>query len=592
MSDRPKLKRGTELWVNSKWYADVLVADKNVVKLGFSARDAGGKRVLEVEVPADSIYLEGGTDRLQHVGIDEDVLKDKMGNNLDTIVRMGDITGVLESYEAEDVYTGYPSAVITEAYGFADKFRDGTPINRRELTFIALYGAKKGFNENLVAWARKRLCSVVLSEIDSGLQVREARPSNDLGRVSFEEFDNVVLESGLDPLTVALHIAYVNEDGAATANAGVAGMGAYASPGMPSAPGVADGTPGSDIAVTGTKSGLKSFSWQRLRDKGKELVDYRNSKKDMAKLKKMKKVNQIVGNNGMYNVIEGVNESTIEKVVAGLGVKWNELKGMTAREVTETKMAYRILTRMLKNESVSAGERKFLTAQAADLGKILGHVAVKLLPVPVPITPMLMFLEKKTGISFFPKDNRGHLSTNEDAGHVPPQYDPDDQEHYDALSDTGYFGKRAAGCVFVSKNTGRFMLVLRSAQVEQDGTWGNCGGAHKENEEPWKAAFREAKEETGYKGKIDLIPAYVYTDGDFRYSNFFAVVEDEFVPELGWEADDYRWCTLDDKPSPLHFGVSALIKDEDSRYFLEEMESRAKNNETANHMAINPLLKS
>lgn len=45
-------------------------------------------------------------------------------------------------------------------------------------------------------------------------------------------------------------------------------------------------------------------------------------------------------------------------------------------------------------------------------------------------------------------------------------------------------------------------------------TLGNCGGAHKKDESPEKAAEREGREETGYEGKITMIPSLVFKNQD------------------------------------------------------------------------------
>lgn len=149
--------------------------------------------------------------------------------------------------------------------------------------------------------------------------------------------------------------------------------------------------------------------------------------------------------------------------------------------------------------------------------------------------------------------------------HTPPKVEHGDHEHYRALRQTGFFGEQAAGCVAMAKTTGKFLVVLRSAEVEEPGTWGNVGGAHKSDEPAKTAAMRELHEETGYDGSMAMVPLMRFQKGTFVYQNFLALVDDEFTPDLGWEATDYRWCSLDDLPSPLHFGIKALLNDPASR---------------------------
>lgn len=140
--------------------------------------------------------------------------------------------------------------------------------------------------------------------------------------------------------------------------------------------------------------------------------------------------------------------------------------------------------------------------------------------------------------------------------------DPNQDVHYDALHKTGFFGKRGAGCLAFARSTSRFLLMLRSQNVLESGTWGNCGGAVDENEtNSMHAAERELREETGYGGDAELIPLLKFEKGSFVYHNYLAIVEDEFNPRLSWEADDSEWCDFGEWPSPLHFGMKALFSD-------------------------------
>jgi 8-oxo-dGTP pyrophosphatase MutT (NUDIX family) len=139
-----------------------------------------------------------------------------------------------------------------------------------------------------------------------------------------------------------------------------------------------------------------------------------------------------------------------------------------------------------------------------------------------------------------------------------------DEEHEKALDDTGFWGRAGAGCIILAKDTGRLLLPLRSGEVEQPHTWGTWGAAIDEGESPSNAARREVSEETGYHGHFDLEPLFVFKSGAFRYFNYLAIVDNEFIPRLDWETDEADWFDLNDLPSPLHFGLQGVLQDSTS----------------------------
>ena len=145
-----------------------------------------------------------------------------------------------------------------------------------------------------------------------------------------------------------------------------------------------------------------------------------------------------------------------------------------------------------------------------------------------------------------------------------------DAEHAEALKQTGFWGRQAAGCVFVAKDTGRFCIAHRSAAVQEPGTWGTIGGAIDESEDPAEAVRREVAEETGYTGDMQLIPLMVFRapTGSFKYHNFLAVVSTEFTPDLNWETQAYAWFKFGEWPSPLHPGLKSLLADSASNEIM------------------------
>lgn len=136
-----------------------------------------------------------------------------------------------------------------------------------------------------------------------------------------------------------------------------------------------------------------------------------------------------------------------------------------------------------------------------------------------------------------------------------------DEEHQQALDDTGFWGKQGAGCIIIAADTGRILMPLRSRAVLEPGTWGTWGGAIDSNESPANAARREVQEEAGYHGHFELEPLYVFKSGTFRYYNYLAIVDNEFEPRLDWETEKAEWFTLDQLPRPLHFGIAGVLKD-------------------------------
>lgn len=144
-----------------------------------------------------------------------------------------------------------------------------------------------------------------------------------------------------------------------------------------------------------------------------------------------------------------------------------------------------------------------------------------------------------------------------------PPVSESDTEHYDTLLKTGYWGRQAAGCIFLAQDTGRFCIAHRSQAVLEPGTWGTWGGAIDSGEDPAEAVRREVAEEAGYTGPMKLIPLMVFQapGGTFQYHNFLAVVPAEFDPRLDWETQDYRWVEWGEWPEPLHPGMRALLAD-------------------------------
>lgn len=159
----------------------------------------------------------------------------------------------------------------------------------------------------------------------------------------------------------------------------------------------------------------------------------------------------------------------------------------------------------------------------------------------------------------------------------------DDREHELALQQTGFWGKAGSGIVPLALSTGR-ILVQKRGDVEQPGTWGVWGGAIDRGQDPLESAVREFREESGYRGQItDVIPLYVFEDptSGFQYSNFLALLPNEFEAQRTWETADAEWVEFGEWPTPLHFGFEAVLQDNRSARMLQQYSRRRSIQEQA-----------
>ena len=78
----------------------------------------------------------------------------------------------------------------------------------------------------------------------------------------------------------------------------------------------------------------------------------------------------------------------------------------TKRESQETKDAAKILFNILSGKKTSQTDRKFLIYQTTDIAKLIPLLVVKGIPVPVPITPLLVFVCKKAGFDILPNSHK------------------------------------------------------------------------------------------------------------------------------------------------------------------------------------------
>jgi len=142
--------------------------------------------------------------------------------------------------------------------------------------------------------------------------------------------------------------------------------------------------------------------------------------------------------------------------------------------------------------------------------------------------------------------------------------------HKQALLETGFWGRAAAGGIILARSSQRFLLAHRGEGTLQAGTWGTWGGACDGDETPIETVRREMQEEAGIQQEMELHELYTFRhESGFSYTNFLAIIEEEFEPVLNWETQGFGWFEFNQWPDPLHFGTRKLIKDPSSLSIFE-----------------------
>ena len=129
-----------------------------------------------------------------------------------------------------------------------------------------------------------------------------------------------------------------------------------------------------------------------------------------------------------------------------------------------------------------------------------------------------------------------------------------------------------SGGIFLSKNTQRFLFLLR-ANGRTAGTWGIAGGKQEpQDRSPYDTLLREIQEEIGFMPEIvKPVPLEWYSSKDdkFFYHTYVLIVEDEFIPKLNDEHTGYCWVDLDNWPKPLHSGLKNTLSSRTTKGKIE-----------------------
>lgn len=128
---------------------------------------------------------------------------------------------------------------------------------------------------------------------------------------------------------------------------------------------------------------------------------------------------------------------------------------------------------------------------------------------------------------------------------------------------------KAAGILIQCQD--KVLLLKRSYDSSQPGTWGIVGGKIGEGETPLAAARRECQEEIGISPpeNLEILSRRIKADPEnidtnfgptVDYTCFLWEVDEEFIPTLNSEHLAHHWAPIDNPLHPLHPGVGSTIK--------------------------------
>ena len=124
----------------------------------------------------------------------------------------------------------------------------------------------------------------------------------------------------------------------------------------------------------------------------------------------------------------------------------------------------------------------------------------------------------------------------------------------------------------------RLLLLKRSSESGNGGTWGIPGGQRASTEASYAAALRESTEEMGAVPPHAIVAEIAIQRGARRYELFACKsrkrIRKEWTPVLNHEHVDYRWSTLEwclEHREQLHPVLRLLLKDSGGAAWLKRV---------------------
>ena len=124
--------------------------------------------------------------------------------------------------------------------------------------------------------------------------------------------------------------------------------------------------------------------------------------------------------------------------------------------------------------------------------------------------------------------------------------------------------RKGAGIFFVCTEDNTALLVKRSADVPEPGTWGISGGNLEEGESVIKAAIRETIEELGSIPNGRVVEVLKNAGAGWKFAIFVADISWKQKKvwsakiQLDHESTQFKWFRLNNFPPNLHSAISII----------------------------------
>lgn len=132
-----------------------------------------------------------------------------------------------------------------------------------------------------------------------------------------------------------------------------------------------------------------------------------------------------------------------------------------------------------------------------------------------------------------------------------------------------------AGAIFYCTNTENFLIMLRGDDGDDGNVWCGLGGGRDivngKAEDLEITVRREAFEEAGLdmdaEYELRLVGTKQYDDG-FKFTNYLALISEEFLPIINEEHKSFQWCQWRDFPKEMHQGMMSVFMSPEGQSLL------------------------